>query len=284
MSSSAKPKTAATRDVPPTAGDAAPAHPPSTTSVSAGDRPQAESKVRSSQTSTKSTATGGANARANAGPDSRRRLLNAAGKLIAARGLEEGVSLREITRAAGQKNTTALQYHFGDREGMLRALVQLHMPRVSVRRNALLDHLLTRGDVTLREGAAVLVTPFIAELAQEGGRDFLQVSAQLVNRSDALVDPKDALGALVYDPEHSMDRWSTLIEELMPPRTAGPPLHRRFAALRFALIELGRRARVGGDHGGELFAAQLIDLVAAVLGADLSPETKRIMDERGPHT
>src|SRR3546814_10603258 len=80
----------------------------------------------------------------------------------------------------------------------------------------------------------------------------------------------------------SLERWSALIEGLMPPRTAGPQLHRRFAAIRFTHLELGRRARIGGTHGGELFAAQLIDLVAALLGADLSPETSRIMDARHP--
>ncbi|NYG59878.1 AcrR family transcriptional regulator [Nocardioides daedukensis] len=244
-------------------------------------RKAATAPLAETTTQPRKTAVKGTNGRANAGPDARTRILNAAARLIAERGLE-GVSLREITREAGQKNTTALQYHFGDREGMLRVLVDHYVPRISVRRHALLDHLLSRGEITLREGAAILVTPLIAELSDEGGRHFLQVAAQLVNRSDALVDPDDALGALVYDPDGSLDRWSTLIEELMPPRTAGPPLHRRFAAIRFVHLELGRRARMGVDHGGELFAAQLVDLAAAILGADLSPETRRIMDERHP--
>src|SRR3546814_604877 len=165
---------------------------------------------------------------------------------------------------------------------MLRELIDQVVPRGAGRRHALLDHLLSRGEVTLREGAAILVTPLISELADERGRHFLQVAAQLVNRSDALVDPDDALGSLVYAPDGSLERWSALIEGLMPPRTAGPPLHRRFAAIRFTHLELGRRARIGGTHGGELFAAQLIDLVAALLGADLSPETSRIMDARHP--
>src|SRR5690606_23766966 len=120
-----------------------------------------------------------------------------AGRLLAENGVE-GVSMREITRSAGQRNTTALQYHFGDREGLLRALVDLHVPRVSVRRHALIDHLTGRGDVTLREAASILVTPLVTELQTEDGADFLQVASHLVNRSEALVDPREALGALVY--------------------------------------------------------------------------------------
>ena len=36
------------------------------------------------------------------------------------------VSLREISAAAGQKNPTALEYHFGDRDGLLKAIFDKH--------------------------------------------------------------------------------------------------------------------------------------------------------------
>lgn len=215
------------------------------------------------------------------GSSARARILSAAGELMAGHGIE-GVSMREITREAGQKNSTALQYHFGGREGMLRALVDLYVPRISLRRHTLLDHLATRDDLTLRDGASMLATPLIAELADPGGRDFLQVAAQLVNRSDQLVEPSSALGSLVYDAAGSLTRWSSVIERFMPRGTAGPPLHRRYAALRFTHLELGRRARVAPNGTHELFSAQLIDLVAALLGAELSPETRSIMAERHP--
>lgn len=213
------------------------------------------------------------------GGDARTRILRAAGNLLADKGLE-GVSMREITRSAGQRNTTALQYYFGDREGLLRALMDLHVPRVSVRRHALLDHLTARGEVTLREAAEVLVTPLVTELQDEDGADFLQVAAHLVNRSEALVNPHEALGALVYDPAGSLERWSVMVEPLMPEGTAGPPLHRRFAAMRFTHIELGRRARIAPGQPAELFASQLVDLVAAVLGTELSAETRRLLERR----
>ena len=58
-------------------------------------------------------------------------IMRAAEQMFAERGLD-GVSLREITRAVGARNTSATQYHFGDRKGLLRAIVDRH----SLRRSA----------------------------------------------------------------------------------------------------------------------------------------------------
>ena len=46
------------------------------------------------------------------------------------------VSLREINRAAGAKNAVAVQYHFGDRAGILRAINAKHFPAIDARRHA----------------------------------------------------------------------------------------------------------------------------------------------------
>ena len=54
------------------------------------------------------------------GAETRDRILRAAEVLLADQGID-GVSLREINRAAGQSNTAAVQYYFGDRDGLLTA-------------------------------------------------------------------------------------------------------------------------------------------------------------------
>lgn len=41
------------------------------------------------------------------------------------------MSLREIRIAAGQRNSSALQFHFGDRDGLLLALSRRHLPRLA---------------------------------------------------------------------------------------------------------------------------------------------------------
>jgi AcrR family transcriptional regulator len=60
----------------------------------------------------------------------RERLLDAAEQLWGERGVD-GVSLREIRIAAGQRNSSALQFHFGDRDGLLLALARRHLPRIA---------------------------------------------------------------------------------------------------------------------------------------------------------
>jgi AcrR family transcriptional regulator len=215
-----------------------------------------------------------------AAPAAQAAIITAAERLFATQGIE-GVSLREIMRAAGQRNTTSLQYHFGDRDGLLRAIVEKHVASIALRRAALLDLLATRETTTLRDACTALVQPLVAKLDDpDGGPDFLQIAAQLVNRANRLIDPDEPAGAIIYDRGGSQDRWSRMVEHLMPPGTAGSPLHRRFAAIRFAYIELGRRATSPHDGDHALFSSQLVDLCAALLGAEISDDTQRLLDER----
>ena len=49
-----------------------------------------------------------------------------------------GVSLREIRLAAKQGNAGALHYHFGTKDGLLRALLERELPLLVDRRRVLL--------------------------------------------------------------------------------------------------------------------------------------------------
>jgi AcrR family transcriptional regulator len=120
----------------------------------------------------------------------KRRILDAALELFATNGLA-GTSLREIRLAAQQRNAGALHYHFGDKDGLLRALLERELPLLVDRRRALLaeaDDLWTI--------AAVFVLPF-AELATgtEHERWVVQFLSQLhddVSRS--IEDITDLIG------------------------------------------------------------------------------------------
>jgi AcrR family transcriptional regulator len=91
------------------------------------------------------------------GEPTRQRILDAALERFALHGL--GASLREIRLAANQANAGALHYHFGDKDGLLRALLERELPLLVDRRRALLA-----AAADLRSTAAVFVQPF-AELA-----------------------------------------------------------------------------------------------------------------------
>lgn len=65
--------------------------------------------------------------------ETRRRLLDAAEALYGNHSID-ATSFGQITRAAGQKNSNALQYHFEDRAGLLQAIVDRHSSRIALLR------------------------------------------------------------------------------------------------------------------------------------------------------
>ncbi|MDQ1397831.1 MAG: hypothetical protein QOG64_3090 [Acidimicrobiaceae bacterium] len=204
--------------------------------------------------------------------DTRARLVEAAEQLFAERGLD-AVSLREINRAAGARNAMAVQYHLADRSGVLRAILDKHTPDIEARRHAMLDQYEAEGRSEVRFLAAALVRPMAAKLADpRGGRAFLQIYADLLNR------PQPELSAFVNGEGMSMARWRVLLEPLLEQDAAR--LHRRFTAILYAAVELGRRARSGPGKDDRLFTSYVVDVVTAILAAPVSEETRRLAGER----
>ncbi len=62
--------------------------------------------------------------------NAREKLISAADSLFAADGIE-GVSQRRILSEAGQRNQSAIQYHFGSRQGLIRAVLERRVTRVN---------------------------------------------------------------------------------------------------------------------------------------------------------
>jgi AcrR family transcriptional regulator len=124
------------------------------------------------------------------GTRTREHILDVAERLWGERGVE-GVSLREIRLAAGQRNSSALQFHFGGRDGLVLALAQRHMPRITAIQERLYAGLRAdgRGD-DVPALVEVLVRP-PADYLRAGAseRVWVQVCADLLARPDlALVD------------------------------------------------------------------------------------------------
>jgi AcrR family transcriptional regulator len=101
--------------------------------------------------------------------ETRDRILDAAERLYAEKGLE-GVSLREVGDVAGQRNTGAVHYHFGGRDGLVEALFERRFASIDARRGELLDQLDAegRGD-DLAALVRVLVEPFTEGMDGTGG-------------------------------------------------------------------------------------------------------------------
>lgn len=197
----------------------------------------------------------------------RTRLVATAKRLFAERGLD-AVSLREIIREAGIKHATAIQYHFGDRDGLLAAILATHEARVDTRREAMLDSYEADAIHDCRSIAAILVRPLARELEDEDGRYFLRIYAQVIQRPSGLF----------VDTGTSMWRWRRQAEQFLPRGAA--ELHTRYSALTFTTVELARRASQPRRTDDQLFVSRIIDVVSSIMEAPLSAETERLYAQR----
>jgi AcrR family transcriptional regulator len=118
---------------------------------------------------------------AERGAQTRERLIVAAVTLMGEHGIE-GVELAEIQRAAGQRNSYAIGYHFGDRDGLVSAIGVRYRTPANEERNRRLDELERSGNLTVPALAAALVEPLARNLHTAEGRSWLLVLAEAAHR------------------------------------------------------------------------------------------------------
>jgi len=95
-------------------------------------------------------------------------ILEAAERRFAEDGIE-AVSLRQIAAESGQRNTSAVAYHFGTRTALVGALYEYRMAPINARR---LEFLAEHPDGTVRTYVRALVEPLAETLtdAEKAGR------------------------------------------------------------------------------------------------------------------
>jgi AcrR family transcriptional regulator len=207
------------------------------------------------------------------GDETRERLLDTAERLLADHGVF-GVSLREIRIAAGARNTAAMQFHFGNREGLLLALTQRHLPRIAAIQDRLYEAVVSEGrDDDPRSLVAVLVCP-AAEYAREGtsARAWIKIMSNLASAADlhltefvsAAPPTSVAVGNLLF----------TLLVAQMP---RGVATERLFAVARSATHIVADQARLVDDPTArrpivddEVFVENLVDMAHGALFAPVS--------------
>lgn len=114
--------------------------------------------------------------------DTRERLITAGERLFASRGVYQ-VTVREINEAAKQRNTSAIHYHFGSREGLLDAILMRPQEALDAHRGQLLAELRSEGrDRDPFALVMAMLIPLSVCLHTTSGRDYLRIVAQLVDR------------------------------------------------------------------------------------------------------
>lgn len=90
-------------------------------------------------------------------------LIQAAEKLFARHGID-GTSVRQVCLEAGARNHSAVGYHFGDKEGLVRAVFERRMPGLDRHR---VDLLGGSEDAGLEVLARALVDPLASTVSDE---------------------------------------------------------------------------------------------------------------------
>ncbi|WP_179466738.1 TetR/AcrR family transcriptional regulator [Mycolicibacterium vinylchloridicum] len=113
------------------------------------------------------------------GARAREELLDAAERLIAEHGFE--VPLRDIAKAAGQRNNSAVNYYFRTRQDLIDAVVARRLVPMEVERQALLDRMSDEQMADAHAVLRILVGPFFHSEGTHYAR-FLEVVRIRLNR------------------------------------------------------------------------------------------------------
>lgn len=117
--------------------------------------------------------------RASAG--TKERVLDAAQELFGERGLE-GTSLRAVTAAAGV-NLAAVNYHFGSKEELFRAVVRRAMEPVTSEHRRRIEEL-GGGEPTVEELLDAFVSPFVRLISDQQDRSLARLVGRILTDSD----------------------------------------------------------------------------------------------------
>jgi AcrR family transcriptional regulator len=195
----------------------------------------------------------------------REQLLRAGERLFARHGVN-GVSVREITELAQQRNASAIHYHFGSRDGLLRAISDKHLEPQNRERSAMLDRLEADGRASdVRALVETIVVPMTHGLATPDGRDYLRIVPQLLEHAGVRAI-RSGKGA----PEYT--RNLDLISDCLAHAGLPEAVRRERIATVLTMITgaLGDRAR-DLERGrtvlldDDMFVANLIDMAVAAL-------------------
>ena len=199
-------------------------------------------------------------------PSARERLWRSAERLIAEQG--PAVPLRQVVAAAGQRNSAAVHYYFGSREGLIEAIVQARQEDLERERLALLAAYEADGRTDLRALVEVLLLPVFAQQRAEHP----SFHARFLEKV------RDLPGIVAA----SRDRWpaTTLIVQRLERALQGAEQeaaalnrHRLRAVLTVVIALLAdlERTPFTDDDERKAAEAETVTIVLGVLGAIAAP-------------
>lgn len=155
-------------------------------------------------------------------------IIETAERLFAVHGID-GVSLRQIGSEAGHRNPAAVQYHFGSKTELLRAILEHRVPAINARRLELLEGLRAEGRQNdLRGLVEAMARPlldldprashyvrFLARLTSQRSELRAAYVASLTNAVSAGLAAKGIKASLPHLPEAIREHRFDMAMELM---------------------------------------------------------------------
>jgi AcrR family transcriptional regulator len=203
-------------------------------------------------------------------PTTALQLMLTAERLFAERGLD-GVSLRQISTIAGSSNNSAIQYHFGSKGELLRAIFTYRLGDLMQRR-ALLKARANPDD--LREQLEAHILPLL-ELAESPESSYVSFIEQLQRAGNVDV--------LLHQPEavRSQDEFAAEMQRMLPhlPEPVRSLRVRQAQDLGVHLAAERERALKRDDSvvPFALFVSGVVDGLYGFLSTPASPETEQIV-------
>ena len=204
-------------------------------------------------------------------------LMRAAEKLIAEGGMEN-LSIREIVAVAGQKNESALQYHFKNLTGLLDAIHTERSEQVQSKRAVSLAAVLEKSsEPSLRQLCTLMVEPtFQLARSDVDFRRYTKAFGHELAISDTsplrAVSSKGGGGA-------SGQQTGALLRKVLPHLDEEDYRRRMEAAIMLCSASMYHQARQKNafrGHQSDLFLHNLIDALVGLLSAPVSPETQAL--------
>jgi len=196
------------------------------------------------------------------GEATRELIVLAAERMFAEQGIL-AVALRDIGIAAGQKNSVAVQYHFGDRDTLLRAVASHRAAFVDRARVELLEELEQTGRApTPEDYVRALVVP-LARNVTEGNHYVPFLARYMVERG--------GYGGLETTvPTGTVDALTSLLRRVLPDVPSDLLDHRWEIVMTTAVTTLGQHQLSGRAGAAQLALDVVIEDLVRFLAAGLS--------------
>ncbi|MDP6825515.1 MAG: helix-turn-helix domain-containing protein [Pseudomonadales bacterium] len=201
--------------------------------------------------------------------------MEAAEKLIAQDGMQR-VSIKDIVREAGQKNESALQYHFQNLPGLVDAIHQQRNTQIHQKRAELLAELESTGKaLTLRDLCGLMVYPtFLLTRTDPQFRNYVAAfSHEIVLAKDSalILVSKTAGGG------KSGARLGELLRRALSHLDEATYRARMDLAVRMSSAAMGnhlRQKKLLKGQAADFFVNNLADALEGLLNAPVSPDTQ----------